>query len=242
VVTVGERRVVIIDDDLWVRRGRAAALGEVSGVRVMATFSHRDAMAYEGWEDVDVAIVDAWDETEAFDRFPGVRVVQTIRARRSPAETLIIVVSGHVFDDMLRLRLAEAGADFFYGHGEVRDVDTLAGAILRPNDARRVTPSGRERLAEVGLTPGSHPNAALDHITQAGLTAAFEPGRSQKELPVSRRGIITARRRMGELARLAPPRAAGPARRRTAPEWRAIVRFVNWARGMEEREPPPSRQ
>lgn len=113
--------VAVIDDDLWVRTGRATALTG-AGLRVVAACDHAAALALgpDVWDQVDVALVDAWDGREAWDRFPGVAVVEAIRRRRTPAETLIVVISGHVVSDVLRLRMAEAGADFFYGHEEVR--------------------------------------------------------------------------------------------------------------------------
>jgi DNA-binding NarL/FixJ family response regulator len=227
---VAERRIVVVDDDVWVRRGRAASLAEVPGLAVTAALSHADALDFDQWDEADIALVDAWDERASFDRFPGVRVVEAIRARRSPAETLVVVVSGHVFDEMLRLRMAEAGADFFYSHADVRDLDALTEILLRPDAARRVTPSDAQALEDVGLTTASRPNATLRQVTQAGLSEAFAPGESQKALPISRRGIINARRRLADAAGLA--HTGGPSER-VAPEWRAIVRFVNWARGAE---------
>jgi DNA-binding NarL/FixJ family response regulator len=227
---VAQRRIVVVDDDVWVRRGRAASLAEVPGLAVTAVLSHADALDFDQWDEADIALVDAWDERASFDRFPGVRVVEAIRARRSPAETLVVVVSGHVFDEMLRLRMAEAGADFFYSHADVRDLDALTEILLRPDAARRVTPSDAQALEDVGLTTASRPNATLRQVSQAGLSEAFAPGESQKALPISRRGIINARRRLADAAGLA--HTGGPSER-VAPEWRAIVRFVNWARGAE---------
>ena len=232
---MAERRIVVVDDDVWVRRGRAASLAEVPGLAVTAVLSHAEALDFDQWDEADIALVDAWDERAGFDRFPGVRVVEAIRARRSPAETLVVVISGHVFDEMLRLRMAEAGADFFYGHADVRDLDALTEVLIRPDTARRVTPGDAQELQEVGLTTASRPNAALRQVTQAGLSEAFAPGESQKALPISRRGIINARRRLADAARLAP--GSRPASgEQVAPEWRAIVRFVNWARGAERPE------
>ena len=49
-----------------------------------------------------------------------------------------VVISGHVLSDVLRLRMAEAGADFFYGHEEVRELDDLLAVIRSPEQARRV--------------------------------------------------------------------------------------------------------
>lgn len=176
------------------------------------------------WDGVDVVIVDAFDEREAFDRFPGVAVVEAIRRRRSPDETLVVVISGHVLNELLRLRMAEAGADFFYGHAEVRDLPTLVEVIQQPDAGRRVDP----------VPEAEGVNAALRHVEEAGIAAAFEPGQTQRAASLSRRTVINARRRVGEMTGLgAAPDTGGRDRRRRMPEWKALVRFVNRARGID---------
>jgi DNA-binding NarL/FixJ family response regulator len=81
---VAERRIVVVDDDVWVRRGRAASLAEVPELAVTAVLSHAEALDFDRWDDADIALVDAWDERADFDRFPGVRVVEAIRAPQTP--------------------------------------------------------------------------------------------------------------------------------------------------------------
>jgi len=230
---VDPMRVAVIDDDLWVRTGRATALAE-AGLQVVAACDHAAALALgDAWDQVDAAVVDAWDGREAWDRFPGVAVVEAIRRRRAPAQTLIVVISGHVLSDVLRLRMAEAGADFFYGHEEVRELDDLLAVIRSPEQARRVEVVDTGELQALGLSRSSRPNAALADITRRGLTGAFAPGTSQKALPAGRRTLITARRRLSEIAGLAP---SGRPTAGRVPEWRQVVRFVNRARGVSEDE------
>ncbi len=227
-------RVVIVDDDAWMRRGRAAWLAEAPEVEVLATLTHEEALAYDHWESCDVALVDAWDEQERFDRFPGVGVVEHIRARRRPEETTVVVLSGHVFDDVLRLRMAEAGADYFCGTNEICDLDDLVELISRPSERHRSAPGDPGRLAELGLTESSRPNAALRDITERGLEGVFEAEGRPGEPGLSRRKTITLRRRLAALAGLAPPPPRRPSQ--TVPEWRAVVRVVNRARGAEPKE------
>jgi DNA-binding NarL/FixJ family response regulator len=228
-------KVAIVDDDLWVRHGRATALGNAPGFDVIE-MTPREAMAFgKGWDGVEVALVDAHDETEPFDRFPGVSVVESIRAHQGQTETLVIVVSGHCDNVFLRLRMAEAGADYFYRHEDVRDLASLIEVIRHPDPARRVIAPDAAVLSELGLVPGSRPNAALHFLEDEGLVDAFDGHRSQKALSLSRRSIIRIRREMGRLAGLSPANPVGPARRLDAPEWRAVVDFVNRARGVERR-------
>lgn len=228
-------KVAIVDDDLWVRHGRATALAGVPGYDVVE-MTPREAMAYaERWETVDVALVDAHDETEPFDRFPGVRVVETVRAHDAGEPTRVIIVSGHCENVFLRLRMAEAGADYFYSHDDVRDLGSLVAVIEHPDPARRVVAPEAAVLAKLGIGPGSRPNAALHFLEDEGLVEAFDGKRSQKALSLSRRSIMRIRREMGRLAGLSPANPIGPARHLDAPEWRAVVDFVNRARGVERR-------
>ncbi len=228
-------RVAIVDDDLWVRRGRASALGELPGFDVI-DFTPQGAVAFGArWAEIDVAVVDAFDDSEPFDRFPGVGVVETIRANGSAEGTVVLVVSGHIDNVFLRLRMAEAGADYFYRHEDVRDLLALRTAVCNPDPARAVRVPDPAELAAVGLGPGSRPNAALHFLEDEGLVDAFEARRSQKSLDLSRRAIIRIRRQMGRLAELSPAAPDGPTRHLDAPEWRAVVDFVNRARGVERR-------
>lgn len=227
------RRVAIIDDDLWIRNGRAHALATVDGIEVVATMDHAEAVdSVDVWWSVDVALVDAWDHRAGFDRFPGVAVVEAIRRARTPAEATIIVVTGHVVNDMLRLRMAEAGADYFYGHDDVAGVEELAGVIFAPGVDHRPQMSS-DALRDLGVRPGSRPNAALAWIRDEGFGDAFS-GESQKALPVSRRAIMRIRREIAAIARVAPPPGTASAHDVRWPEWQHVVRFVNRVRGADE--------
>jgi CheY-like chemotaxis protein len=224
-------RIAVVDDDLWIRAGRVAALHS-AGLTVAGAWDHSEALSDPGvWSEVDVVLVDAWDGREDWDRFPGVAVVEAIRLVRSKEDTLIIVISGHITNDLLRLRMAEAGADFFYGHGELRGPEDLLRAIRQPDDARRARPIDTGELAALGVSSSSKLNAALHYIERRGLVGAFRPRTSQKALPVGRRTLITARRRVAEIARIAQSRPVATDR---PPEWRHVVRLVNLARGVSD--------
>ncbi len=172
-------RIAVVDDDMWVRTGRVSAL-ESAGLTVVLACDHDQALAGDDqWTDVDVVLVDAWDASQEWDRFPGVRVVESVRRVRSSSETLVIVISGHVTNELLRLRMAEAGADFFYGHGELRDLDDLLQAIRSPNQARRARPHSSTKVAVLGISSSAQLNAALPRHrgprVPGGLPAADLP-------------------------------------------------------------------
>jgi DNA-binding response OmpR family regulator len=226
-------RIAVVDDDMWVRTGRVSTL-ESAGLTVVMACDHDQALVGDDlWADVDVVLVDAWDASQEWDRFPGVRVVESVRRVRSSDETLIIVISGHVTNELLRLRMAEAGADFFYGHGELRNLDDLLQAIRSPNQARRARPHSNTKVAALGISSSAQLNAALHDIEDRGLQEAFRPRTSQKSLPFGRRALIATRRRVAGLARMTQP---GPDGDRREPEWRHVVRLINLARGVNDVE------
>lgn len=219
--TLGRLQVAIVDDDVWIRRGRAAALADAAGIVVVAELAPDDALArksIEDWADVDVLLVDAHDETAGFDRFVGVKIVQQVRAICGPKRPRVVVITGHVFNDLLRVRMAEAGADFLYGHADVRSVDALVAAI---RSAAVDTPLPAE--------PASGLNDAVQWASDHLGEDAFQR-ESQKALPLSRRSIITARRRIGRYL------GADDAVDANAPTWREITALLDRARGKERRD------
>ena len=229
--------IVIIDDDSWIRRGRAVAIDETSGYSVVAAFSPTDALAHtdpDWWKTVDVVLADAHDEDAGFDKFIGVRVVAHIRNITGRARPHILVITGHLYNDLLRLRMAEAGADFFYSHADVRTPEALVGAINAsqyPNT--QSSRSSTESLSSSGRSASTKSESRLTGLNSAVSWAEANLGEgafqneSQKALPVSRRSIITARQRLGQQL----PTSDG----RTVPSWREISQFIDRARGKERR-------
>ena len=232
-----EPRVAIVDDDEWVRRGRQAALVE-HGIPVAVSADPDGALELpaEVWSEVDLVLVDAKDERADFDLYVGVRVVEHLRSA-GPDDLDIVVITGHVLDDVLRLRMAEAGADFLYGHSDVRTPDDLAAVVREPGRGTSAPPPDPRVLEEAGLGPTARPNEAMRYLDETGLAAAVEGasgGESQKALPTGRRGIINARQRLGGLLGTTPtdPRA-------TTPEWRRVVEVIDRIRGRGGGTPTP---
>jgi DNA-binding NarL/FixJ family response regulator len=209
-------RVVIIDDDQWVSRGRAAVVEETHSMALAGRLHPRevvDGTNTVDWNSVDVVVVDAHDATAGFDRFVGVQVVERIRQVCGRDRPRVVVITGHVYNELLRLRMAEAGADLFFAHAEITTPDALRAAILTDP-------------VSIDAATGSSVNDALrwahQHLGEEALA-----DESQKALPVSRRGIITARRRLHGVI---SPMSDEP------PTWRRVVDFLDQARGKERRE------
>ena len=220
-------RVGVVDDDPWVREGRAAALGRAGEVAVVLCADHAEALARGGWDDVDVLLLDAHDPTAGFDQFAGVRVVESVRRTRTATQTRIVVLTGHAFNDLLRVRMAEAGADALYAHSDVRTAEALLAVVQGTLDVDATSPQEARRRA--GLRQGARLNDAVswaeDHLGADAL--ADQP---QKNLELSRRRVITARARIADMVGM-PTGADG----RKTPEWKEIVRFLQRARGAERR-------
>lgn len=202
-------RVVIVDDDEWIRRGRADGLRETDAIRSVVAIDHADALADPSvFDDCDVAVVDAHVPSERWDRFVGVQVVREIRARRDRQETRIVVVTGHANNDALRQRFADAGADYLYSHDDVRSVPDLVEAITTNGPALARTRSGPKW------------DDAIQLVEEAQATELFVPGVAIKQSGISRRRTITLRTKLVRLLGLSKDTAT-----------RDVVRVVNRARG-----------
>ncbi|MEN3313877.1 MAG: Response regulator receiver domain [Acidimicrobiaceae bacterium] len=222
------RRVVIVDDDEISRRGMAEVLADRPEIEVVGTLTHGEAVQYgEGWDDVDVAVVDAADDTEAGDQFPGVAVVEQIRRRRSREQCAVIVITGHFFDDAVRRRMREACADLFYHRSELRLGSSLQEAVLHPDRMCHEVPSAHDHEAvfRLGLTSSSRVNDAVAYASEHGLNQAL----SER----SGRSRVWARQRkaFNDRARLSPTNADGrpPERAQREPSLPQIERFLRWA-------------
>lgn len=214
-------RVVVVDDDPWRRAGMLNGLSRVSELEVIAALSHDEAEAWGSqWQVVNGVVVDAHDPDKP-DRYPGVAVVQRVREWRSKAETRILVVSHLMTNDALRLRMKEAGADFYYEWHDVRDSALLAAAILNPDERHAPEPHDRRRLAQEGLSwYSSHPAKILSH----GSRFASASG-------LSRRQRISIRQKIGREGGVRQPAFTPAAQDLSAPTWTFLGRLVEWLLG-----------
>ncbi len=219
-------RVAIVDDDLWVREGRASALARAAGISVVFTGDHVEALDRPTWEDIEVVLVDAHDPGADFDRYRGVMVVAKIRQGPAPGPR-VVVLTGHSKNDLLRIRMAEAGADEMHAHDDVRTVADLVA--LAEGRAAPATLDGATARAKAGLAPGARLNEAVSWADDNLGEDAIAPGQSQKSLPVSRRRLITARSHLARATGLGPQN--GSAANRRLPAWQEVAEFLQRARG-----------
>ncbi|MEU0564790.1 hypothetical protein ABZ297_05225 [Nonomuraea sp. NPDC005983] len=228
---ISARRLVIVDDDDINRLGLAAILSTAPGLQVVAVLDHERAMTWQGWPRIDVALVDAADERRADDHFPGVAVVEAIRAT-SP-HTVVIVITGHFLDGAIRRRMKEARADYFYHRGELADTAVLLATV---RDPRRAVPPPIDCEEEVrhGVSRHSLVNRAVRHALEHGLPATIAERRNPRS-----RAWERLRRDFNREARLTAMTSDGrtPDRRQDLPSLPQISRFLQWATRVKTQPP-----
>jgi hypothetical protein len=231
--------VALIDDDEWVRRGRAVALEGCPEVELALVVSTGEVLGRGGsgeemvWEGIDAVVVDPYLGPARFDRYGGVAAVEQIRASDGGEAPGIVAVSERVGDPYLRARLAWAGADYAYCRFEVGDVGSLLNVIAFPDGQHRL-PSGDHVLYLPGVRAGGRPGELLRLLEEEGVGHAFTPGLAQLDSGLSRRTIIRLRKLAAEVGGIetAPHRrCGGPADLGALPTWREVVDQVNRLRG-----------
>lgn len=222
-------RVAVVDDDGWIRAGRQAVLDAAEGLTVVWVGDHQAGLEAP-WGDVDVALIDAHDPDAGFDRFAGVAVAAA--ARSASADLRIVVLSGHTHNDLLRIRMAEAGADEFHAHRDVATPEALLDLVRVAPVRTRATAGADGAHQRVGLSPTGRLNEAViwagQHLGEEALAAD-----TQAETGASRRRLITARTKLSTLAGLDARETSGA--RRTLPAWRDVTELIDRARGRERR-------
>lgn len=226
----------VIDQDQWVRSGRAAALDGSDGVDLAVAASVDEVVdGHHDWDAIDVVVVDPYVGPGRFDRYAGVTAIEHIRASSSGSGPVVVALSEHVRDPFLRLRLQRAGADYAYCRYEASDLRSLLAVITRPDSHHRLDAGRHDGLP--GLGPCGRPGALLRLLEEEGVGDAFAPGTTQAESGLSRRTTIRLRRlaaTVGGIETAAHRRSGGPADIGVLPTWREVVDQVNRLRGVSE--------
>lgn len=232
-VTTAPTRVLLVDDDPWTRGGAAAALSADAHLRVEAC-SVADALDGELPLGIDALVIDVVQRMGA-DRYRGVKVVEAVRRadEQSGRRRTIVVLTAAPADEILVVRVAEAGADVLWCWHEVGEADLL-GAV-RGGVARSALDVVALK-ARSGLDPAGRVNGFVDQLLEQGLVAAFAPGTTQQGSGLARRRSMAVRRLAGEVAGLRTSATVGTTTLQT-PSWREVRRFVQRALGLALDEP-----
>ncbi len=230
------RSVLVVDADEIYRAGVTDFCRHHPGLTVAACCAPEDALAV-GLAKSDgpiTALVEVSACALERDRFCGVSAVARLRAQKAPDELMIVATCRTLASRYLALRLAEAGADFYYGPlHRFATGSALAQAVCEPSEGCRL-PTQWALREELGLSWDGDLAAFLatveDYPDELWLDS-----RRQSELPVSRRTIARLRQVAHELAGLPAPdfrRFTGTRHPPRLPEWQEVRWFVRTLRGL----------
>lgn len=224
-----ERRVVVVDDDEWRRRGLVDAVRELGGVlRVHAALPHARVNDFD-WDAVDIVVVVATGAHESWDQMSGVRSAELVRALDPSRRVVMVLVVDADVGPLIAPRAAEAGVDFVYPWSALTTMEELERAVLAPSaDLVPTRIADLAAMRELGVSFSSRLNRGLAHIEREHLCHLFEP---TSEVTVSRRQLITSRRRLTDIMRITPVRdRSGSMVDATLPSWRQLRQVVEIAR------------
>lgn len=190
-------RVALVDDNYWKRSAMAAELNAHDDINVVLVCDQDRAMMMPDdlWTDIDVAIVDVFDEYApgeiGTDVFSGISALE--RLRSLPARTIAITpLGGH---PLLDLRIFQSGADWVYHSRDVNDPGELVAAILAPTDDHRPVRPSADSLAEHGAA-SALANDAVHEYERSPLHGRLRANVGHKSLGVPRRGLDGFRSRI----------------------------------------------
>lgn len=190
-------RVRVVDDRDGLRTSIRVALEACPDINVVDTMDHSTALQPNlCWDGIDVVIVDAADDRKADDQFPGVAVVERIRSSPLNRQPNVIVVTGYAVHDGLRVRMREAGADWFLHRTNI-DADIVRAVQTPRSDFNGVPdPVDRGQLEEMGWNSRSKINDAIRWAIETNQINGLRPS--------TRRALQAARRTFTELTKVDP--------------------------------------
>lgn len=226
----------MVDDNELTRGAFAAALMACPEIELVAAVDHNTALDWDAnrWGEMDVAMVDAADETRDGNQFPGVNVVKRIRRTGSTiARPFVIVVTGHFFNDGLRHLMAHAGADLFFERSQLRQPHQLVDTVLRPEIYQHGVPkvSDRGQMRRLGITERTRVDELVAYVDDHGLSVAFVGAGSKRDKPRSRTWLHH-RQAMSEVSKLETRNLTtglSPSGNQTCPSLHQLRAIYRWA-------------
>lgn len=205
----------------------------------MAAVDHAVALDWtDEWRAVDVVIVDAADEGQHGDHFPGVEVVRQIRACQADPPPVVIVVTGHFMNDGLRFRMAKAGADFYFFRGNLRSDERLLEVVLHPERFRRGVPPvlDAERQRLLGISDATQVDELLGYAREFGLADALDPDDPTRDEPRGRHWL-RHRKALADAGHVDPVNITTgdpPRRNQKHASWRQLRAIYGWSARVQE--------
>ncbi len=226
-------RIGVIEADEIERIGRLSALG-AAGCNVVDAGSPMDAVDWSDadWRRFDVVLFGVSPDSTSWDRYWSLDVART--AHEVHPNLRIIGLHHAAMHPLVRPRLTQAGIKRAWPALRARTsyalVELLTPLPHEADESARFHPDVRGAM----VGPRTDPAAVLAYVEDEELNAVFDHTETQADTGLSRRAIIRVRRRITELGDLSVPAGfatGGPCVDRSLPSWRAIVDYVNSARG-----------
>lgn len=179
--------MVVVDDDHWKRTAMAEELQRNSDIEVVAAIDQDQVLLWpvSSWDDVDLAIVDVFDENApaevGTDVFSGIAALDQLRDL--PVRTLAI--TPHCQHPLIQLRIHQSKADWLYHRWEVNDPDLLASAVLDPEDDHAPQRPDLEVLRLHGARR-AQANRAVALYLRSPLSGLIRPRVELEEVGLSR--------------------------------------------------------
>jgi CheY-like chemotaxis protein len=185
-----ELRVAVIDDNYWNRQHMAQELDASPYIKVVFALHQDEAATWtrEQWADVDIAVVDVFDENApgeiGTDVYSGITALERLR----DLNVKTLAVTPHRSHPLVELRIFQAGTNFVYRRWELNDPDELVQALLSPKpDHIPVCPS-RSVLKKFGAY-GAQANRSVRVYEQSTVYRSLTTAVGQKGLRTTRSKI-----------------------------------------------------
>jgi len=188
-------RIVVVDDDHWKRAAMAAELDAHPTIATIDVIDQDEAVAWpaERWEDVDIAIVDVFDENApaevGTDVFSGIAALERLK----DLQVRTLAITPHCQHPLIQLRIHQAGADWLYHRWEVNDLDRLVAAIIDPQEDHVPLRPPEAVLAAHG-SRRAQANQAVRLYEGSSLFGLLRPELGLKSLTLPRRTVDRFRR------------------------------------------------
>jgi hypothetical protein len=220
-------RVVVIDDDHWKRSAMAAELDAHPSIGVVHVIDQDEAVAWpiSRWEEIDVAVVDVFDENApsevGTDVFSGIAALD--RLKELPVRTLAI--TPHCQHPLIQMRIFESRADALYHRWEVNDLGRLVDAILNPDDDHAPARPASPVLAAYGARRAAT-NSAVRVYERSPLFGLLRSDVGLKSLHLPRRTTDHFRTDIADTGFDGTEDLSYAGRRHLAPRWPDVRDFV----------------
>ncbi len=216
--------VLIVSDDVLLRLGLEAALALVR-IHDLRSISHAQIGTIR--DSIDVLIVDPRTST-SIDHFNGIETLTELENNRTPSQ-ISVALARSTMDSLVKLRLAEAGAQFVLPVDHVTCcVNHLIRRSLQPPEDLRLATRWALREAEGLAWDGDL--AAFLRAAESFPSDVWLKTTPQSLLPLTRRQIMHLRRLAHDVGGLPAPdfrrystlERAAP----RLPEWPTVRDFV----------------